>query len=297
MTRRFARPLVLAALAFTALAPDAAAQQPDGPRLATADQQFGVYGWLHDAALEPDAQSAERLRLCGSFVTPDASGAGDVLRGCLLFSRQAGAADVLVEWRELEQLVTGGARMTNTAGGAIRGVVGFGRVGMRARVRTTLDAGSPPDPYVAGSRAALVSYSLAPRAMGEAQKPAHTLNFARVDRVTIEPRADGDRLRVDGVFALQRDQALQRYTAYQEPVRGYLYLSGRSQEWQEWSRLAGSNQIARFFIFGNADSVRVRRPDEAPTAPDRLVEWGRVEPRAVADALDYGPVRQLRATP
>ena len=52
------------------MAPNAAAQQPDWPRLATAEQQFGIYGWLHNAALEPDAQSAERLRLCGSFVTP-----------------------------------------------------------------------------------------------------------------------------------------------------------------------------------------------------------------------------------
>jgi hypothetical protein len=189
--------------------------------------------------------------------------------------------------------------MTNRVGGAIRGIVGFGAAGMRARVRrTTLDAGVPPDAYVAGEQAALVAYPLAPRAMGETPKPSHTHNFARVDRVTIDRRTDGDRLRVDGLFALQGNQsAPDGTTAFAEPRQGYLYLSGHRDdpEWQAWSRLAGSNQIARFFIFGNADSVRVRRPDEEPTTPDRLAGWGRVEPRAVAGDLDYGPVRLLQA--
>jgi len=281
-------------VAFT-LGGSTAAQQVDWPRRATENQQFGVYGWLHAAALEPDEQRAERLRLCGSFVTP-ASSADDVLRGCLLFSRQPTDTNALVEWRELVQLALGGAPMTNRVGGAIRGIVGFGAAGMRPRVRTSLDTGVAPDAYVIGQHAALVTYELAPRALGLTQKPPHTLNFARVERVTLESRSDGNRLRVDGVFTLQRARAAPGgYTAYEEPQRGYLYLSGRLDEAQAWSSLAGSTQVARFFVFGDAGSVRVRQPDEAPTSPDRLVDWGRVEPRAVANGLDYGPVRQLAA--
>jgi hypothetical protein len=271
------------------------AQQVDWPRRAAANQQFGVYGWLHAAALEPDPQRAERLRLCGSFVTP-ASSAEDVLRGCLLFSRQDGAAEVLAEWQELVQLAIGGAPMTNAVGGAIRGIVGFGAIGLRPRVRTSLDTDVAADAYVMGAQAALVTYDLAPKALGLTPKPPHTVNFALVERVTLESRSEGNRLRVDGVFTLQQARAAPAvFTAYQEPQRGYLYLSGRLDEVQAWSSLAGSNRVARFFVFGNAGSVRVRPPEEAPTSPDRLVDWGRLEPRVVANGLDYGPVRRLAA--
>lgn len=292
MARRRACGLVLIAIAV-ALVGNMAAQQPDWPRRATGNQQFGVYGWLHTAALEPDPQRAERLRLCGSFVIP-ANSADDVLRGCLLLSRPSGAANVLAEWQELVQLALSGAPMTNTVGGAIRGIVGFGAVGMRARVRTSLDSGVAADAYVIGEQAALVSYALAPEALGMTPKPPHTLNFARVERVTLESRSDGNRLRVDGVFTLQGARAAPGgYTAYREPQRGYLYLSGRLDDMEAWNRLASSNQVAKFFVFGDADSIRVRPSTEQPASPDRLADWGRIEPRAVASDLDYGPVRQL----
>jgi hypothetical protein len=58
--------LIACCVAATGMS-SAAGQQPDLPRIAKPNQQFGIYGWVHRASLEPSVENAQRIRLCGTF--------------------------------------------------------------------------------------------------------------------------------------------------------------------------------------------------------------------------------------
>jgi hypothetical protein len=288
------RSLLLAAGLLAGHADAALAQQPDWPRLATAEQRFGIYGWLHAATIDIRNGAPAGLRVCGSFVvnTPN-GGFGDVERGCLAFSgASADAGTTLEQWKELQQLADTGSPMTNAVGGAIRGLVGFGRRDIQATVRTANEPGAVPDPYLPGDPVALVPYALAPSQLGQTPKPPHNVNFAIVDRVRIEGSGRGEALRVEGLFSLAEDGDAISYAA---PRAGFLYLAGgrAHPDWPLWSALEGTGQVVRFYVFGSR-FVRLRDEGENAGVPDVEPPHGRRAHPTAVNATNYYPVRALR---
>jgi hypothetical protein len=161
-------------------------------------------------------------------------------------------------------------------------------------VRPINETDVAPDAYASGDPVALVPYALAPAALGQTPKPPHTVNYALVDRVQVEPQGDGvGRLRIDGIFSMQGGDG----PFYDSPARGYLYLAGTrtAPDWQDWATAAGTGQVVRFYVFSSSDaSVRLRRADESPGAPDRLPTWGRTAPTPIMTDTEYLPIRLLR---
>jgi hypothetical protein len=81
---------------------------------------------------------------------------------------------------------------------------GVGPPGVKAGVRTGSESAGDPDAYVAGDPAALVPVSQWPEEMKSLQKPPHTVNYALVDKVIVEPRDNApDRIRIEGLFSME----------------------------------------------------------------------------------------------
>jgi hypothetical protein len=269
-------------------------QQPDWPRLAREEQRFGIYGWVHAAMAQTEGGLPARLRLCGSFVVNTRDGGyGDVERGCLTFSGPSTDTDTTLEqWKELQHLADTSSPMTNAVGGVIRGLVGFGRPGIQATVRTANEPAATPDPYLPGDPVALVPYALAPSQLGQTPKPPHSLNFAIVERVRVDESERGEALRIEGLFSMAEDGDEISYAA---PRPGFLYLAGGSghPDWPLWSAVAGTGQVVRFYVFGTR-FVRLRDQGEDPGVPDVEVAHGRRAHPTAVTATGYYPVRALR---
>src|SRR5262245_12573057 len=72
--------------------------------------------------------------------------------------------------------------------------------------------------------------------------------FVVVDKVTLEPSADGaERIKIEGCFVRLEDV---RDYKYGKPVEGYVYLSiapGKEKEcraeWEKWQKAAGTGKV------------------------------------------------------
>jgi hypothetical protein len=120
--------------------------------------------------------------------------------------------------------------------------------------------------------------------------------YAVVDRVVFEPAgAAPERVQIWGAFAVAapNDRDL-----YQPVQRGYLYFTAAESqeltraEWNDLKSLAGTKRIVAFSArFGQ--SVRVRREDEKPQAPDRYTLGVGIQ--TIQRDRDYPPIRELSA--
>jgi hypothetical protein len=170
--------------------------------------------------------------------------------GYLYFELPADPEDALREWRELARLAADDFRQPNRLGAMIRARAFFGGRGMTARVRTANEEPASPDTYRAGSGVALVpSDTTAPAAVSlwQAPKPMSRVNYARVDRVVLEPTAAApERMQVWGAFAMGGE-----LSSYAPPERGYLYLTlpvDRPGTHAAWTQAADAGQILKFLI-------------------------------------------------
>jgi hypothetical protein len=131
-------------------------------------------------------------------------------------------------------------------------------------------------------------------AAGATSASDRTAVYARVDKVVLEPTADGpQRVQVWGVFAMAKPNDMNLYLP---PARGYLYfaLAGNPQaalkEWADLRAAAGTSQIVSFGSRWEL-KARVRNADEKPVGPDPyLVSIGLTKVRG---NTDYAPIRAL----
>ena len=267
------------------------------PRAQLADGRAGVYGYVHRVVLEPGVEAPSRVQLWGVFVVAaaaDRDGYHAPERGYLYFSVPSDSRQAVADWLELKRLVdTNVSRITPIA---------FGDDTMHVRVRTSDEAPTAPDTYVPGAppSQASTSSSTAGRMLGRLPKPPSSMNYAVVENAIIERRAnETPRLQIWGTFAIG-DENEAKYAALQH---GYLYFSSAGDrrslddvlaQWEDWQSAAVTQQIVGFYVFSYFHlTVRVRPPDEVPSAPDAYTPVTK-DPFVIRPDTEYAPIRSLR---